>query len=56
MNSLKFELSVEEANLVMAALAKQPFEVVVGLIQKLQKQAGEQSPPAAPGVESVVQK
>jgi hypothetical protein len=37
--TLKFELTDQEANLVMAALAKQPFEVVAGLIQKIQQQA-----------------
>ena len=35
--TLKFELTDQEANLVMAALAKQPFEVVAGLIQKIQR-------------------
>ena len=36
---LKFEVSMEEANLLIAALAKQPFEAVAGLITKLQGQA-----------------
>lgn len=36
---LKFELTDQEANLVMAALAKQPFEMVAGLISKMQQQA-----------------
>lgn len=36
---LNFKLSVEEANLVLAALAKQPFETVVNLITKIQEQA-----------------
>ena len=36
---LKFELSVEEANLVLGALAKAPFEQVAGLITKLREQA-----------------
>lgn len=38
-NVLKFELTAEEANVVLASLAKQPFEVVAGLIDKLQRQA-----------------
>jgi hypothetical protein len=47
MNSLKFEVSIEEGNLLIAALAKQPFETVAGLIQKLQQQAMQQLPPPA---------
>lgn len=44
MNNLKFELTVEEANLVIAALAKMPFETVVVLIPKIQQQAQSQLP------------
>ena len=47
MNTLKFEVSVEEGNLLIAALAKQPFETVAGLIQKLQQQAVLQMQPPA---------
>ena len=47
MNTLKFEVSVEEGNLLIAALAKQPFEAVAGLIQKLQQQAMQQMQPPA---------
>lgn len=50
MNNLKFEVSMEEANLLIAALAKQPFEAVAGLIQKLQQQAQSQMQ-QAPSVE-----
>ncbi len=50
-NSLKFEVTVEEGNLLVAALAKQPFEAVAGLINKLQQQAQSQlQPQAAPEV------
>ena len=49
MNALKFEVSMEEANLLIAALAKQPFETVAGLIQKLQGQAQSQMSPAPGG-------
>jgi hypothetical protein len=38
-NMLKFELTLEEANMVLAALGKAPFEAVAGLINKLQQQA-----------------
>lgn len=48
---IKFEVTIEEANLLVAALAKQPFETVAGLIGKLQAQAQAQlqPPPPAPG-------
>lgn len=34
-----FELTLEEANLILAALGKAPFEQVAGLIGKLKDQA-----------------
>jgi hypothetical protein len=40
--NLKFEVTMEEGNLLIAALAKQPFEAVAGLINKLQQQAQSQ--------------
>jgi hypothetical protein len=36
---LKFELTLDEANLVLAALGKAPFETVAGLITKMREQA-----------------
>jgi len=45
--TLKFEVSIEEGNILIAALAKQPFEAVAGLIQKLQQQAVPQMQPPA---------
>lgn len=45
MNKIKFDdLSIEEANLIMMALAKQPFEQVAALFGKLQQQAQAQLP------------
>lgn len=45
MNKIKFDdLSIEEANLILMALAKQPFEQVAGLFGKLQQQAQAQLP------------
>ena len=44
MDSIKFEISVEEANLILMALARQPFEQVVSVINKLQQQAQAQMP------------
>ena len=35
----KFELTLDEANLVLAALGKAPFEQVAGLISKIKEQA-----------------
>jgi hypothetical protein len=34
-----FELTLDEANLILAALGKAPFEQVAGLIGKLREQA-----------------
>ena len=46
MNNLKIEeLSVAEAELILMALAKQPFEQVAGLFAKIQKQLQAQVPP-----------
>ena len=41
---LKFELTLDEANLVLAALGKAPFDQVAGLIGKLREQAQPQLP------------
>lgn len=53
---LKFELTLEEANIILASLGKMPYESVVGLVGKLQKQAAPQlaeqnQAPAAPAAE-----
>jgi len=39
MSTLKFEVTIDEGNLLLAALAKQPYEAVANLINKLQQQA-----------------
>ena len=36
---LKFELSLDDANLLLAALGKAPFEQVANLIGKMREQA-----------------
>ena len=41
---LKFELTLEETNLILGALGKQSFEVVAPVIQKIQAQAQPQLP------------
>lgn len=43
--TLKFEVSMDEANLIIGSLVKQPFEVVAGLVAKLQQQAQSQMQP-----------
>lgn len=55
MNKIKFDdLSVEEVNLILMALAKQPFEQVAGLFGKLQQQAQAQLPQQqAPNLQAV---
>lgn len=35
----KFELTLDEANMVLAALGKAPFDQVAGLIGKIKEQA-----------------
>jgi hypothetical protein len=40
---LKLDLSIQEINLILASLGKLPYEVVFGLIEKIQAQAKEQS-------------
>ena len=40
----EFHLTLDEANLVLAALGKQPFEVVAGLINNIKTQADPQIP------------
>ena len=39
---IKLELTIAETNTVLAALSKQPFEVVAALINKIQAQGGPQ--------------
>jgi hypothetical protein len=39
---IKLDLTIDEVNVVLASLAKQPFEAVAGVIQKIQQQAGPQ--------------
>ncbi len=41
---LKFELSVEETNLILASLGKMSYEQVAALINKIQAQAVPQLP------------
>lgn len=40
----EFHFTLDEANLVLAALGKQPFEVVAGLINNIKTQAEPQIP------------
>lgn len=40
---IKLELTIAETNTVLASLAKQPFEVVNALINKIQAQGGPQA-------------
>ncbi len=42
MERFSFTITEAEANLIIAALAKQPYEVVVNLIMELQVQASNQ--------------
>ena len=42
MNELKFTLTLEQANIVMAALGKLPYEASAGVIALMQQQADPQ--------------
>lgn len=44
---LKFELTIEEANVILAALGKQSYDAVAGIITKIQQQAAPQLAPKA---------
>jgi len=48
MNKLVFEFTEDEINMVIQSIAKQPYETVFGLINKIQKQAQSQLVPQQP--------
>jgi hypothetical protein len=39
---IKLELTVEQINLILAALSKQPFEIVASVITEIKKQGDSQ--------------
>lgn len=45
---MSFTLTEAEANLIVQALAVQPYQMVAVLIQKLQQQAAQQPPTPEP--------
>jgi len=47
MKEFEFQVSEQEANLIVGALAKMPFESVAALIAKIQQQAQAQMAPQA---------
>lgn len=40
---MKLDLTIQEANLILASLGKMPYEAVFALIEKIQAQAKEQA-------------
>ena len=40
---IKLELTVEQINVILASLGKQPFEAVAGVINEIQKQNSPQT-------------
>jgi hypothetical protein len=54
MNQLEFQLSIEEANLILEGLGHLPFARVYRLVEKLQRQAGEQMKDTPEAVASTV--
>ena len=49
MQNVQFNLTIEEANLVLGALGELPAKVSMALIQKLQQQAQAQAQPEEAG-------
>ena len=45
-HNMKFDFTVEEMNGILAILAKQPFEQVTAIIEKIRQQAVAQMQPA----------
>lgn len=46
--TIKFELTFDEANAVMFALGKLPYDQIAGLVEKLRQQAAPQLPAQGP--------
>ena len=40
---IKLELTIEQVNVILASLGKQPYEAVAGVITEIQKQGGPQA-------------
>ena len=54
--TVKFELTVNQVNVILAALAKQPLEVVLDVFNTIQKQASSQlGAPSGPLADKIVQ-
>jgi len=43
--TIKFELTIDQTNIIFDSLSKMPYQTVVGLIAELQKQAQAQIQP-----------
>jgi len=43
--TIKFELTIDQTNIIFDSLSRMPYQTVVGLIAELQKQAQEQIQP-----------
>lgn len=50
---MQLDLTIDETNVILKALAKQPFEEVTGLISKIHGQAQAQLKPAEPEVSDI---
>jgi hypothetical protein len=46
MNPIRLELGIDEINLILMSLGRQPFEQVYALVQKIHQQVGAQAQPA----------
>lgn len=48
MDTIKIALTIEEANIILAALGQQPYLKVAGLIQKIQEEGASQLQKGSP--------
>jgi hypothetical protein len=52
---IKLELTIDEVNLILGALGKQPFEIVASVISKIQEQGAPQAAALAAEAEAAVE-
>ena len=52
--TVKLELTVNQVNVILAAIAKQPLEVVLDVFNTIQKQASSQLTPAKESLDDKV--
>lgn len=53
---IKLELTIEQINIILASLGKQPFEAVAGVINEIQRQGGPQAAALAEAAKAEAEK